>query len=99
MEEKRRARRNMRRARSYSLLSSTCETTDVSMAIRYQTVPLTIDSNRPLGLNVLLRESADKVDIYVSTIEPGLYERRRRQTKKRGGKIGSLAVFRVDCRS
>ena len=78
MEEKRRARHRLRHVRSCSLISSTCEDTDVSMTIKVFETPIFLEPNRPLGLHVVLRQASDKHDIYVSKIEPSEHAARAR---------------------
>ncbi|KAI6228338.1 CBN-DSH-2 protein [Aphelenchoides besseyi] len=71
MEERRNARRHIRRARSYSMLSSTCDDTDISMGLKVYTASIKVEPGRDPGLKVLLHRAHNRHEIYVDEIVPG----------------------------
>lgn len=78
MEEKRHNRKHgvgrlRRRARSYSMLSTTCDDTEISVRIDLITVELNLNSGRDFGLSVIVRKTAHYHGIYVGSIEPSTH--------------------------
>ncbi|KAI6172242.1 CBN-DSH-2 protein [Aphelenchoides besseyi] len=71
MEERRNARRHIRRARSFSMLSSTCDDTDISMGLKLYTASIKVEPGRDPGLKVLLHRAHNRHEIYVDEIIPG----------------------------